>query len=144
MSMVFCRGCAKELHETAQMCPQCGAPQLLMNSNITTSNLRPEGWGNPMAWLIACAPLIGAILGWMISATFHYHGFLLVFVTLAINIFLCDFDAKELSKNGIDSSKLNKMLVPLYLFERAKLMNENLGYPILWCVLFAAHMLSAQ
>lgn len=26
--MVFCRGCAKELHETAVTCPQCGASQI--------------------------------------------------------------------------------------------------------------------
>ncbi|TWD52322.1 uncharacterized membrane protein YhaH (DUF805 family) [Pseudomonas sp. SJZ131] len=28
MSMVFCSGCAKEIHSTAAACPQCGAPQL--------------------------------------------------------------------------------------------------------------------
>ncbi|POD66416.1 MULTISPECIES: DUF4190 domain-containing protein [Pseudomonas syringae group] len=27
MAMVFCRGCAKEIHETALNCPQCGASQ---------------------------------------------------------------------------------------------------------------------
>lgn len=27
MSMVFCRGCGKEIHETALFCPQCGNPQ---------------------------------------------------------------------------------------------------------------------
>ncbi|UVK90906.1 DUF4190 domain-containing protein [Pseudomonas sp. B21-051] len=27
MAMVYCRACAKELHETALTCPQCGAPQ---------------------------------------------------------------------------------------------------------------------
>ena len=27
MGMVFCRGCGKEIHETAITCPQCGAPQ---------------------------------------------------------------------------------------------------------------------
>lgn len=27
MTMVFCRGCGKELHETALTCPHCGAPQ---------------------------------------------------------------------------------------------------------------------
>ena len=27
MSMVFCRGCGKEIHETAVTCPLCGAPQ---------------------------------------------------------------------------------------------------------------------
>ena len=25
--MVFCRGCGKEIHESAPACPQCGAPQ---------------------------------------------------------------------------------------------------------------------
>ena len=25
--MVYCRGCGKEIHETAPTCPQCGAPQ---------------------------------------------------------------------------------------------------------------------
>lgn len=27
MAMVYCRACAKELHETAPTCPQCGALQ---------------------------------------------------------------------------------------------------------------------
>lgn len=27
MGMVFCRGCGKEIHETAVSCPQCGATQ---------------------------------------------------------------------------------------------------------------------
>lgn len=27
MSMVYCRGCAKQIHETARFCPDCGAPQ---------------------------------------------------------------------------------------------------------------------
>lgn len=27
MSMMFCRGCGKEIHESAVTCPQCGAPQ---------------------------------------------------------------------------------------------------------------------
>jgi len=27
MAMVFCRGCGKEIHETAVTCPHCGAPQ---------------------------------------------------------------------------------------------------------------------
>ena len=27
MSIVFCRGCGKEIHETAVTCPSCGAPQ---------------------------------------------------------------------------------------------------------------------
>ena len=30
MAMVYCRACAKELHETALTCPQCGASQQLL------------------------------------------------------------------------------------------------------------------
>lgn len=29
MSMVFCRGCGKEIHESAPTCPYCGATQKL-------------------------------------------------------------------------------------------------------------------
>ncbi|MEI8157795.1 MAG: TM2 domain-containing protein [Burkholderiales bacterium] len=35
MSMVFCRGCGKEIHETASACPHCGAQQ---NSKKDTSD----------------------------------------------------------------------------------------------------------
>jgi len=28
MGMVYCRGCGKEIHESAPTCPHCGAPQL--------------------------------------------------------------------------------------------------------------------
>ncbi|WP_293401707.1 hypothetical protein [Polaromonas sp.] len=27
MTMVYCRGCGKQIHETALACPECGAPQ---------------------------------------------------------------------------------------------------------------------
>ena len=30
--MVYCRGCGKEIHETAPTCPSCGAPQNLPQS----------------------------------------------------------------------------------------------------------------
>lgn len=33
MAMVHCRGCGKEIHETATTCPQCGAPQRLEVQN---------------------------------------------------------------------------------------------------------------
>lgn len=29
MGMVFCRGCGKEIHETAPTCPHCGAVQMI-------------------------------------------------------------------------------------------------------------------
>lgn len=29
MSMIHCRGCGKQIHETAPSCPHCGAPQVM-------------------------------------------------------------------------------------------------------------------
>ena len=51
MSMVFCRGCAKEISSLAVACPQCGAPQATQPSYasgpaITTGNPYMEALKN--------------------------------------------------------------------------------------------------
>lgn len=46
MSMVFCRGCGKEIHETAVSCPHCGAPQSKASSG--------SGKKQDTAFLLAC------------------------------------------------------------------------------------------
>ena len=38
MEMKFCRGCAKEIHETAESCPACGAPQGLQINSKRSRN----------------------------------------------------------------------------------------------------------
>lgn len=40
--MVFCRGCGKQIHETATSCPHCGA---LQGSNIGNSVIDPISEG---------------------------------------------------------------------------------------------------
>jgi hypothetical protein len=39
MAMVFCRGCGKQIHETAPTCPACGAPQAVA---VTAAADEPE------------------------------------------------------------------------------------------------------
>jgi len=54
MGMMFCRGCGKELHETAPICPHCGAPQ-----NVgPTTNVEPSLKNQTVAGLL-CAFLGG-------------------------------------------------------------------------------------
>jgi TM2 domain-containing membrane protein YozV len=36
MAMVFCRGCAKEIHESAPVCPHCGCQQFQQNGAVTS------------------------------------------------------------------------------------------------------------
>jgi uncharacterized membrane protein YhaH (DUF805 family) len=43
MSMVFCRGCAKEIHNTATACPQCGAPQAVQQTRVASAGVPEQG-----------------------------------------------------------------------------------------------------
>lgn len=52
MGMVFCRGCGKEIHESAPVCPHCGAPQKINNS----ASISPTSKNTP--------PLPDGIKGW--------------------------------------------------------------------------------
>lgn len=44
MSMVFCRGCGKEIHSTANSCPHCGAQQI--SQNVRTAANSGKSIGN--------------------------------------------------------------------------------------------------
>ncbi|MDZ4202516.1 MAG: hypothetical protein U1C96_10265 [Gallionella sp.] len=70
MAMVFCKGCGKEIHETATACPQCGAPQVTNNNQISNDAKlmllveyrKKSGW-------------IAALLNWIIpGAGYMYCG----------------------------------------------------------------------
>jgi len=54
MAMVFCRGCAKEIHETAPACPQCGASQ-----HAATPTNQQVGSGSP--WMSITSLVLGII-----------------------------------------------------------------------------------
>lgn len=36
MAMVFCRGCGKEIHDSAPSCPHCGARQQQMQNKVAS------------------------------------------------------------------------------------------------------------
>jgi TM2 domain-containing membrane protein YozV len=41
MAMAFCRGCAKEIHESAVSCPQCGAVQHGKGTSASQKRILP-------------------------------------------------------------------------------------------------------
>ena len=79
MAMVFCRGCGKEIHESAPSCPHCGAPQGLPD---TREEAIPDGvkgwsWGAFMLspiWAIGNRTWIGLL------ALVPYLGFIMSIV----------------------------------------------------------------
>jgi hypothetical protein len=68
MAMVFCRGCGKEIHETAPVCPSCGAPQ-----NLPDALRGQRSTGKLVLWAVfwwlvlwfASLFLAGAVAGMM-------------------------------------------------------------------------------
>jgi len=51
MSMFYCRGCGKEIHESAETCPSCGAPQ----------NITAPGGGKSKVVAALLALFLGAL-----------------------------------------------------------------------------------
>ena len=79
MTMVYCRGCGKEIHETAPTCPHCGALQKISRSS---SDLIPDGikgwsWGAFLfnwIWAIGNRTWIG------LFALIPYVGFIMAII----------------------------------------------------------------
>lgn len=78
MAMVFCRGCGKEIHESAPTCPHCGAIQKI---NIQSNQYKdiPEGvkgwsWG---AFLLSWIWAIGNRTWIGLLALIPYIGFVI-------------------------------------------------------------------
>ncbi|MBU9816947.1 zinc-ribbon domain and TM2 domain-containing protein [Rahnella sp. C60] len=98
-SMVFCRGCGKEIHESAKSCPHCGA----------TQNVNPQGTKSRVA-----AALLAFFLGGFgvhkfylgkIGQGFLYLIFCWTFIPSIIAfiefiIYLCDSDENFAKKYG--------------------------------------------
>jgi len=55
MGMIFCRGCGKEIHESAISCPHCGAPQSDVSADLGKKNgtARKPVWGKVLIVIFA-------------------------------------------------------------------------------------------
>lgn len=110
---------------------------------------------NTLVWVLAFAPLIGLFLESllalavnggneyraerdMIDGSYWY-------VTVMLNILLSILDEKRLKKAGHDTGRFRGWvwLVPVYLYQRAKNLRQNLAYFIVWITCFALILLSS-
>lgn len=116
---------------------------------IAPPSLTGEHVNNTFVWILAFAPIIGIFLEGLLAGIIHggnqfaaaiaisNHDYW--FVTLALNIGLAYFDEKRLKEAGHNTDKFNGWvwIVPVYLYQRAKNLNQNLAYFIVWIVCFA-------
>jgi hypothetical protein len=92
--------------------------------------LKGEHINNTVVWVLAFAPIIGFVFEKAVVG--------IPFITLILNIALSYLDEKRLRKAGHNTDKFKGWiwLVPVYLYQRAKILNQNLAYFIVWIVCF--------
>ena len=110
--------------------------------------LTGEHVNNTIVWVLAFAPLIGLFLESFVAAIAYggneYRWERAMansefwYITLILNVALSYGDEKKLEKSGIDTDKFKGMvwLVPVYLYQRAKALGQNMAYFAVWIVCF--------
>jgi hypothetical protein len=92
---------------------------------------------NTYVWILAFAPIIGSIFEGLVGVVTGISLGSLWIITVVLNVVLCNFDEKKLRNAGYDTSKLGSyFVVPIYLYNRTKLLKQNYGYFITWCLVF--------
>lgn len=103
---------------------------------------------NTVVWVLAFAPLIGyfleSLLAIMVRGGNEYHASMDMaearywYISVLLNIGLSWWDSKRLQKAGHDTSRFSGWvwIVPVYLYQRARTLQQSLAYFIVWLVLF--------
>jgi hypothetical protein len=108
---------------------------------------------NTLVWVLAFAPIIGYLMEWFVAGALNSSESAAVramenasywYITLALNLLLSFFDEKRLQKAGHNTSRFSGWvwLVPVYLYQRAKNLQQNLAYFIVWLACFALVLLA--
>lgn len=107
---------------------------------------------NTLVWVLVFAPLLGLFLESFIAMLVYSnenHAMdavadgKLFYITVALNILLSFLDEKRLQKAGHSTQAFKGWvwLVPVYLYQRAKHLKQNLAYFIVWLICFGLTLL---
>lgn len=105
---------------------------------------------NILAWLLAFAPIIGEFIRGIILFAIYGDSYMIAiyrdelwYITLIMNVGLGILDEKYLDKSSVDTSKFKmwSALIPVYLYQRSKILGHNYAYFITWCVSFLVILL---
>ena len=98
---------------------------------------------NTLVWFLAFAPLLSVFVAGFLSAATHKSMSSFWWVNLALNVALSIADQNKLQKAGHNTEKMGAAwLVPVYMFNRAKILKQNNAYFIVWVVLFCLSLIS--
>ena len=96
------------------------------------TSLRPN-----LIILLVIAPILGAILQAIVSNSTGASYAHLMIVFIIVNFGLAYYDSDRLKLTGEYSSSLGSpVLIPIYLYQRAKLLGHSYSYATIWTILF--------
>lgn len=91
-----------------------------------------------IAWLIACVPLMGSLITLLTGIGASSWG-ASAFLYCVLNSIFCSIDESRLKKQGFDTSSCSwfwgALLVPVYIYRRARLVGDDNSYFIGWFVM---------
>ena len=87
--------------------------------------------------ILLIAPVLGVIIQAYISSILLFNFSNLWIITIALNLFLAIYDSEILKRNNQYSKEMgNPMLIPIYIYKRTKILNNNpIIYTLIWCIL---------
>lgn len=129
---MFCPKCGSGTPLEAEFCMKCG--------NKFVGEVQATPPSNVYYWVLSSLPVILGILAIALSTVFESNLVLGAYwiITFLINIALVIADSNELKRVGIESSVLiGILLIPVYLYRRAKLLGAPQVGLIVWLIAFA-------
>jgi hypothetical protein len=121
--------------------------------DVSPPPIRGENVSNALVWIVAFVPLLGELArGFLIGVVYGYgsvEAFTAVlqgdfwWIHIVFNLTLTVWDSMNLKKGGTDTSEFGfwVWLVPVYLFKRAKALNQSLAYFWTWIAMFVISLL---
>lgn len=117
-------------------------------ATISAPPLLGKNVNNTIVWIVAFAPIIGLFLEYVISGAVYGDNMFAQlrvksgefwYVTLTLNLILCALDERYLKSAGHNTNNFLGWvwLIPVYLYKRAKTLDQGPAYLIVWCICFA-------
>jgi hypothetical protein len=89
---------------------------------------------NSMVWILAVSPLLGITVQALIADIFIFRFNSLWVITISINLLAAIMDMEILKHESLYNPRIgNPMLIPVYLYKRAKTLDQPLYYLLVWC-----------
>lgn len=148
MSTRFCTSCGQSLPENVAFCGSCGHKNEGLNETPTGADVTastpvegtvaasPSQVTDGFAWTLAVLPIILVLVNAVLLASYS-PGWVSYAISFALGSGLVIADSKRLEARGYKLNMwLGFFLIPVYLYNRSRMLKQGQAMLITWSVLF--------